>query len=104
MSDESPFNPYASPDAEIAHVRTRVTFDPLPCPMCESTEVGPTPYDAWRGRRAARAIQDVTCQECKCNYDGETGTVYPPKRFPIFWFLVAVLLFVLYMVFVFSTV
>ena len=98
MNDESHFNPYASPDAEVRHVRTRVTFDPLPCPMCESRDIQPTPYDAWRGRRAAKAIQDVTCQDCSCNYDGETGVVYPPKKNPIVWFLLVVLLFVLYLV------
>ncbi len=99
MADNTDFNPFAAPES-TEFVQEVVEFKPLPCPQCNSSSIKPTPYSHWYGRRAPKAIQDVTCLECGTNFNGENGAAYPPRRNPIFWFLLALFLFLIY-VFVF---
>jgi hypothetical protein len=97
MRDQPRFNPYEAPEYLADAERAKVGFDPLPCPRCRGTDIKPSPYDAWHGRRAPKAIQDVTCLSCRCNYNGETGVEYPPRKNPIVWFIIALVFFVLYL-------
>jgi hypothetical protein len=91
------FNPYAPPqtvDAPPARAREEELI--LPCPNCASENAAPAPYNWWRGRRAPKAIQHVVCDDCRCEYNGETGHPYPPARSPVLWFVLALLLFLAY--------
>ena len=103
MSDHPQFNPYKPPeylsgDSAAGKPGHQIEFEPLPWPQCRGTDIQPSPYSAWHGRRAAKAIQDVTCQGCGCNYNGETGVEYPPRKNPMIWFIIALILFMLYVV------
>lgn len=93
-------NPYESPvyyQAQLADP-DEVTFPP--CPNCNSSDVEPTPYSAWYGRRAPTAIEDLTCSHCQCNFNGLNGSIYPPKKNPMIWFLVGLAGFILYIILV----
>ncbi|MEK6248786.1 MAG: hypothetical protein N2C12_11445 [Planctomycetales bacterium] len=96
MEDPSNINPFEAPDYVGEVGRPSAEFNPLPCPRCHGTDITPAPYDGWYGRRAPKAIQDVVCQSCRCSFNGETGIEYPPRKNPIVWFLIALGLFLLY--------
>ena len=90
MASPDSVNPYQPPaTGQPTAVQVQTEFRPRPCPECRSTNIDPTPYSAWRGRRAPEAIKDVTCRDCNCNYDGQTGVKYPPAKNPLIWFLLA---------------
>lgn len=96
MNDQAP-NPYESP--QIYTPKPKSYEDELrttPCPRCDSTDVFATPYSEWHGRRGPKAVEDMTCRNCQCNFNGETGVEYPPRRSPILWFLLSVVLVILY--------
>ena len=100
MSDGANFNPYSAPIENHPVAEEVVVFRPRPCPRCQGENSLPTPYSRWHGRRAPKAIQDVTCQDCGANFDGVSGIEYPRRKSPLVWFLIAVMLFVMYVTFV----
>ncbi|MDG2127580.1 MAG: hypothetical protein P8K08_06275 [Fuerstiella sp.] len=102
--NDSDYNPFAAPQTETAPAVRVDHFEPCACPKCGHEGAQPAPYDKWHGRRAPKAIQDVLCQSCGANYNGETGIVYPPRKSPLIWFLLALGLFLLYLLFVTSPV
>ena len=100
---EREWNPYASPEIEDPVDRpVRANMDePLPCPNCGASGAKPMPYDGWRGRRAPKAIQEVRCVSCRCEFNGETGVAYPPRTSPVVWFLLAAAIFAAYIFLIF---
>jgi hypothetical protein len=106
MEDQSQINPYQAPDlpADVVKAQLQREFDPLPCPKCGNPHVVATPYSAWYGRRAPKAVQDVTCQKCRCNFNGETGIEYPPRKNPMIWFIISLVLFLLYLIVYFGII
>ena len=106
MSDDQS-NPFAAPQADDFDTHNKrvegLTLDDLPeirnCPQCGSDGATPAPYNWWRGRRAPTATGHVVCPKCNCEFNGETGVAYPPASSPWPFFIVAVVLFVLYLIF-----
>jgi len=101
--NEPAYNPFAAPTEYDTPAESAVRFEPLPCPSCGSEDAIPAPYSAWYGRRAPKAIQDVICEKCGANFNGESGAAYPPRKSPLFWFIVAVGLFALYVLLIVGT-
>jgi len=98
MTDAN-LNPYQSPLAKPSLVKPVQAIPP--CPRCNSHNAAPTPYSRLHGHRTTKEIQDLTCPDCKCNFNGETGIEYPARQFPIagfFFTLVIVGLYILLMI------
>lgn len=105
-SPDSDFNPYAAPDYSEPNVRLTESpktrppkTKPKPCPYCGQEDATPVPYSAWHGRRAPKAIQELRCHRCQCEFNGETGVAYPARRNPLPWFILALVLFLAYIFF-----
>jgi len=95
---EEPVNPFASPLSDDQAFRPVAPVDEAskPCPDCGAADSTPAPYDWWRGRRGPKAIDHVICSACLCQFNGATGAPYPRAKSPLPWFIVALVLFILY--------
>jgi len=99
---DTDFNPYATPEYEEPSLKPMAPVEmakPKPCPSCGGENATPVPYSAWYGRRAPKAIQELRCDNCGCEFDGETGKAYPARKNPVVWFVIALFLFLAYVAF-----
>ena len=96
--EDEQYNPYLTPKHSGAPLPpVTAELPPAPCPRCGAEGARPVPYSAWHGRRAPRAIQEVRCPKCGVEFNGETGLAYPRRSSKLGWFLLALILFLLYM-------